>query len=216
MIKRINLIQKKAFSFTYLMLLQVCLLVVSVIVLLVVYQVYRTGSLEKTLAEEQKVLKVLEAQRDELMKKPSKTKVSVGQYQELFDQIENTPKWSKVLDDMSNRLPNTVWITNLKTDTAAGGAVELDDKKVSKSFRDRDKGKAPQKTADADKSPAPYVPKKHFIDLAGMSADMKNITEFSSVLSSSELFRNITLVQSNKQSFGFEFKIRAEINISAQ
>lgn len=211
MIKRINLIQKKAFSFTYQMLLQVCLAVVLINALFVGLQVYRTDSMQKEKIQLDAEVRKLESQRDELMKKPNKTKISVGQFQELFDRIENTPKWSKVLDDLSQRLPNTVWITFFKTDTAAPAAAADSSKKISKSFRDRDKSKAappPEQTA--------VVQKNHFVELSGMSSDAKNITEFTTNLSRSEFFKGLTLSESGKQSFGYEFKIKAEINLNVE
>lgn len=213
MIKRINLIEKNVFQFTYLMLLQVCSLVILLNVFLNGYQVYKAGDLEEKLKKETVVLRKLEAQRDELMKKPVKKKISVGQYQDLFDRIESTPKWSLLLEDVGDKLPNTVWIT--KFQSSAVSKTVAKDSKASKSFKQIKKGKKNAKNKN-DAPEAVVTVREHSLELSGLSSDMRNISEFTSGLSSSVHFKNLTLSESVKQGFGFSFTIKSEINTNAQ
>jgi len=203
MIKRINLIEKKAFAFTYLRLVQIFMLIIFINVALTGFQIYRAKHFETSLIEEQKSLKKLEKKKDELMKKPVKKRVSVGQYQELFDSIQNTPSWSKLLSDMSERLPNTVWLTNFKSVSSISGAAQSTSKK-SKSFRDKNKDKSKPETKQRKI-------RKHMLEVNGLGSDMRNITEFTSMLAQSKYFRNLTLAESAKQAFGISFTIRSEI-----
>jgi len=207
-IKRVNLIEKKAFAFTYLRLVQFCLVIIIFNFALVGYQIYRAKRFDANLVQEQKILKTLEQQRDELMKKPVKKRVSVGQYQELFDAIETTPSWSKLLSDMSERLPNTVWLTNFKSVSSMSGAPQTQ-KKQSKSFRDKNKDKAKPETKQK-------IVKKHMLEVNGLGADMRNITEFTALLEQSKYFKNLTLAESSKQAFGISFTIRSEITSNAR
>ncbi len=210
MIKRINLIEKKAFSFTYLRLMQICSGVVTIIVALIAFQVFNAGRLEAGLKSAEKEIKDLEVKRDELLKQPTQTRVSVGQYQELLDHLENTPKWSRLMVELINRLPNTVWITSLKSSAGAAKVAATEegseDKKGKKSKSNRDKKDDKKAVAEAGK-PSPSL-----FEMAGMSSDMRNVTEFTTNLSQSRIFKNLVLTESNKENYGFTFKIKSEID----
>lgn len=203
MIKRINLIEKKAFTFTYLRLMQICLVVVLINISFVAFKIYNVSSLEKKLKNEKISLSKLEAKRDDLMKKPAKKKISVGHYETLLDKIENTPKWATLLNEMSRKLPNTVWITKFRSVSSAG-AVSAPDAKSSK--KGKKKGKKKQKAA-----PVVTGPTKHSLEVSGLGSDMRNITEFTTKLSQSEYFLNLVLTKSDKETYGYTFTINSEI-----
>ncbi|MCP5463806.1 MAG: PilN domain-containing protein [Deltaproteobacteria bacterium] len=149
-------------------------------------------------------LKKIETKRDDLMRKPTKKKISVGQYQELLDKIESAPKWSKLLNDLSRRLPNTVWITTFKTanSTSTGTTTFAKNKK---SFRKDAEKEAKEKAA------APIV-RVHKLELNGVSSEMKSITELTTKLSDSKYFSKLTLTKSVKEAFGYSFTILSEID----
>lgn len=201
MIKRVNLIEKKAFSFTYLQLLRICMIVILLNVLIVGYQFYQTKRLDKKVKKENIALQKLEAQRNTLTKRPVKKKVSVGQYQDLLDRIENTPRWSRLLDEVSQNLPNTVWITTFQSESTAKSAQTQKKGKGSKSVKDQKKQS--QKTA--------RIIIKHSMEVNGLGSDMRNITEFTTNLSKSSYFKNLTLAEAVQQSFGISFKIQSDI-----
>jgi len=200
MIRRINLIEKKAFSFTYLKLMQICMGVIVVCILVISYKVYHVKSLDKQYRAEQIVLRSLEEKKDQLLKKPAKKKVSVGQYQDLLDKIQNTPKWSSFFDELGNRLPNTVWITKFSSATMG---VSSKKGKVSK---DKNKKKETKK-----KKTNTFELPKHRLVFNGLSKELRTITEFTKALSDFRHMENVTLEESNKESFGFSFKIKSEI-----
>lgn len=210
MIKRVNLVEKKALAFTYLKLVQVCLVVLLINFILVALQMFNAGRLEKKLASEQTLLGQLEAKRDELVKRPTvKTKISVGQYQEILDRIENTPRWSALIQEVTKKLPNKVWITNFKS-VSTTETVATDPDQTSKSFRDK------KTTPDDDAALVPIVLQSHKMEVEGTGSDMRNITEFASSLAKSESFKNLTLAESAKQAFGVAFTIRGEIKTHAR
>lgn len=199
MIKRINLIEKKAFSFTYLRLVQICLIVVLLNLLLFVYQSFQANRTQKQIASEQLQLKKLEAKKELLTKRPVRKRVSAGQYQGLVDRIEGTPRWSELLTEISKRLPNTVWLTTFRSEsTFAAATPETKDK--SKSV------KAQKKT-----SRRAGAVSRHTMEVNGLGADMRYVTEFATNLSQSDYFKNLTLAEAVKQSFGVSFKIQSEI-----
>ncbi|MBF0106271.1 MAG: PilN domain-containing protein [Deltaproteobacteria bacterium] len=200
MIKRINLVEKKAFSFTYMRLAQACLVVLLFNVSYVAVKYYSVSSLEKKLKSEQVSLSRLEAERDSLMKKPEKKKISVGQYETLLEKIEGTPKWAGLLNEVSRHLPNTVWITQFKSLSSETpvAAAEVKDKKGAKN-----KQKA--------KPVVTSGPAKYSLELSGLGTDMRNITEFTTKLSASDYFVDLVLKKSDKENYGFSFTINSEI-----
>lgn len=199
MIKRINLVEKKAFTFTYQKLLQVCLVVVAFNALLVGYQVFKVTGLRSDLEVVQAEFQALEKKNQELLKKPQKKKISIGQYQELFDRIDNTPRWSRLLSEMAASLPNTVWITAFRSST---GSTQ------SKVVQNKAKGKNKK---EKEAQPVVSADKKHRLELNGLGFDIKNITEFAKNLSQSEYFKELTIADSHKETFGVSFKITSEI-----
>lgn len=203
MIKRINLIEKKVFSFTYLRLVQICLAVVLLNLAMISFKLIDVKRLEMKLKREKIQLTQLEVQKDEMMKKPEKVKISVGQYQELLDKIQGSPKWAKFFNDLSSRLPNTVWITRFTSTTGMGLVSLVKDEKEKKK-----KGKTAKEENEAE---AALAVNRHFLELSGLSKELRTITEFTSDLAGFENMKNVTLEESNKEAFGYTFRIKSEI-----
>lgn len=208
MIKRINLLEKKAFSFTYLKLMQICLIVIALNGLLIGYQYYNVMRMEKKIQSKNVEYTQFEEKRDELLKKPVKKRVVVGEFQSLVDKIEDMPSWSKLLDEVTKRLPNTVWITNFKT-IGVAVSTAVAPTQNPKSFRKKTGEDANQKTV------APPTQTIQ-VEISGLSRDMRNITEFATKLSGSDYFGHATLTNSNKQTFGYVFTIKSEVKKHVQ
>jgi Tfp pilus assembly protein PilN len=189
MIKRINLVAKKPFLITYSKILQIGLLFLLLASLIIGYQFFNAYRLEKILHDSQQALKIEENKRDEYMKKPQRKKISVGQYQELFDKINSVPHWTSLISDITQRLPNTVWLTSFKT---SQGNSEL---------------AKPKKTKSKDDKPTHPLWK---LELTGMSTSLSPVTNFSSKLSLSEYLSNIK-VDTQEQTYGYSFVIMGNI-----
>jgi Tfp pilus assembly protein PilN len=201
MIKRINLIEKHVFTLTYLRLVQVGVALLLIIGLFIGYQVYNAKRLDKKLITTQSEIKKLETIRDSLMKKKVKRKVSVGQYQDLLNRIENVPNWTRIISDVTEKLPNTVWLTNFKSVGGSTGFRTVDD--GGKNKNKKDKG--------ATKKKATVVKASYKLEISGLSSSMRNVTEFSSKLDQSKYMKNIK-VESQKNNFGFSFVIIGDVN----
>jgi Tfp pilus assembly protein PilN len=209
MIKRINFIEKKALSFTYLKLLQICLAIILFNALLVAFQYVNAYRLQASLKVAQTSLGKLEATRDELIKKPAKKKVSVGEYQDLLDKLESAPSWSKLLEDISRRLPSSVWITDLKSAISGGPTSDLPSLNP-KSYR---KGKKEKEKESEEEAKTIVAASKaiYKLEMSGTSKDARTVSEFLSKLSNSDFIKNLTLNDSKKESSGYSFKISSEL-----
>lgn len=214
MIKRINFVEKKALSFTYLKLLQICIVIILFNAMLVVFQYVNVYRLEATHKIAETNLGTLEGIRDELMKKPGKKKIDGGEFQELLDKLESSPPWSKLLEDISKRLPSAVWITDLKS-TVTGAAVSDLPSLNPKSYR---KGKK-EKDKDAEENTKAVVAANkvsYKLEMSGTSRDARTVSEFLSRLSTSDFFKNLTLNDSKKEESGYSFKISSELKANAR
>lgn len=214
MIKRINFIEKKALSFTYLKLLQICLAIILFNALLVAFQYVNAYRLQASLKVAEANLGKLEATRNELIKKPTKKKVSVGEYQDLLDKLESSPSWSKLLEDISRRLPSSVWITDFKS-AISGGPTSSDLPSLNpKSYR---KGKKEKEKESEEKAKTIVAASKavYKLEMSGTSKDARTVSEFLSKLSNSDFIKNLTLNDSKKESSGYSFKISSELKSHA-
>lgn len=195
MIKRINLIEKQVFAFTYLMLAKICLGVVLSMALFTGYQFYKVYRANKDIAAAQVKLDALKTEQKKLKAKPVKEKISIGEYQALLDRMESAPEWSRILQDISFRLPKSVWITSFKTLDASANTVAVDRRK---------KKKPDDKTVEK----APEI--VHRVEVSGNSSDVRNVSEFLASLSKSDFFRNLSLSDSKKEENGYSFVIKSE------
>ena len=199
MIKRINLIEKKAFSFTYLKLMQICMAVLLVNVLIVISQVSHVKYLRVKEDALQQVVNDLQAKQNELTKRPVKKKVDVGQYQDLFNRLNNTPHWAELLDQISKSMPNSLWITQFNSASQVPGTVIVQPStKLTKKPEDKN-------------TPPPSVPKINTLVLTGITNEIKNVTDFSRVLAAMRQMKNLTISNSDKDAFGFTFEIKGEV-----
>ena len=213
MIKRINFVEKKALSFTYLRLMQICLVIILFNSSLVAFQYFNVYRLQASFKIAQENLDTLEGIRDELMKKPTKKKVSVGEYQDLLDRLENAPSWSKLLQDISKRLPNSVWINDFKSIASTGIFSDLPSLNP-KSYRKGKKDK--NKDAEDDAKVAVASNKTVYkLEMSGVSTDVKTVSDFLSKLSHSDYLKNLILNDSQKSASGYTFKITSGLKVNA-
>ncbi len=197
MIKRINLIEKKPFTFTYQKLIQICLLVLLALALFVEGTVLKTKKLQKNVNALQTELAQLDTTRNELTKLPVQKTVTVGEYQEIFDVIQNTPHWSNVLADVGLQLPNTVWITQFESSSTLQSVSTPD----------------PNKTGPDSVGPViTQKVAKNTLELSGVGSDMRSITEFTAKLSRVDYLKNVILSESTRQGYGFLFKMKGDID----
>lgn len=203
MIKRINLIEKKPFSFTYQRLLQICLCVLLLLAVMVEMAVLKSQRLQKKITATQEEITQLELKKETLTKqRPVKKTVSVGAYQELFDLIQGIPHWSKIISDVGEQLPQTVWITQFQSTSSLVSAAPAEPSGKDKSV----------------KTQAPQQPKvsKNVLQLNGVSSDMRAITEFTAKVSRLSYLQNVVLDESVRQGYGFMFKLTGDINANAR
>lgn len=210
MIKRINFIEKKAFSFTYQKLMQICMVVVAINFLFIAYANFNALRMDKKLKDLKTEYAKLEQKKAELMKKPVKQKINVGELQGLLDRLESAPKWSILLSEMTESLPNAVWITNFKSASTSEAAVVADPKGSKAAGKKKGKDKNEKETTEQARNIV------HQLQISGLSSDVRNITEFTKKLSNSEYFKHPTLSESNQQSYGYIFTIKSEVTRDVQ
>lgn len=214
MIKRINFIEKKAFSFTYQKLMQICMVVVAINFLFIAYANFNSMRMDKKLKDLKTEYANLDQKKSELMKKPVKQKINVGELQGLLDRLESAPKWSKLLSEMTESLPNTVWITNFKSASTSESGVVVDPKGAKAA--DKKKGKDKNEKEKNKENVEQVKNTVHQLQISGLSSDVRNITEFTKKLSNSEYFKHPTLSESNQQSYGYVFTIKSEVTKDVQ
>ena len=201
MIKRINLVEKKALSFTYQSLVQIFLVVILINVALVGYQFMRGKWMAPKLKEEQVRLEALKADRQSLMSTPTKKKINIGEFQGLLDQLDTVPLWSKLIKEIGNNLPNSVWMTNFRSLNSSPV--------VANSVAQGDKTNDKAGTAAA--APPAQKPETKRFEINGVSVDVKAVAEFLTRLEKSPLFSNVTLIGSQKDSAGYQFTIQGDV-----
>ncbi len=216
MIKRINFIEKKAFVFTYASLLKICVLILSVLILLNMWQMRSLKKLTLQKQEREMHLKEIEVERDELLKKPIRAKVSVGQYQELLNRVQAAPRISKVFVDLTQKMPNSIWITHLKVWIQAQTTGTTT---ASPTVKPADKNKKGFKKGQDEKKDAPVAIAESYVaqfETDGMATEMRLITEFVTALGGSPFFKKLVLVDSTTDTYGYSFKIKSEMNQNAK
>lgn len=202
MIKRINLIEKKALSFTYQSLFQIFLVVVLIMGMLGGYQFLRYKINLPKVDEEKARLESLKVDRQSLMATPTKKRVNIGEFQGLLDQLDSVPLWSKLINEVSQNLPNSVWMTNMKSLVGGGEAVAKIANPVDKS---------------AGAPPATTTPQKaesKRIEISGVSVDVKSVAEFLTKLEKTPMFSNVTLISSQKEIYGYQFVVQGDVILS--
>lgn len=211
MITRINLIESQPFSFTYLKLVQGIAVVVGIVALLTSFQYFQFYRQTRALATQQQALNRLKADHDALRSRPVKKKLDIGRFQSLVDKIEGAPKWSRILSDISVRMPGRLRLTSIKSLTpSAGTTVPVSRKK--------DKDKDPSKVDENDKKAAAQKKREQEkmdittrrMEITGLSADERLVTEFLKKIRESDQFRSAVLSESERSLMGYSFKIVSE------
>lgn len=195
MIKRINFIQKRGFVFTYQKLFMICLGVIALNLLFSGYQMAKVYLNNASIIAKKIVVKKLEVQREQLLKKPLQSRVSIGEHQELIDKVQGSTKWSLLLSEMTQSLPNAVQITNFKS--ISRQIPNVTDTKTKK--------KAEKK---AEETIATFI---NALEISGLGREMRHITEFAINLAKSSHFKNPTLTDSAQEEYGFTFTIKSEV-----
>lgn len=199
MIKRINLIEKQKFSLTYKNLAQIYLGVFAVIALVIGVQHLRVYRMKPLINQTKIELENLREQNKVLTSRPVKKKVSVGELQDLLDELESVPNWSKLMRMVTYNLPNSVWVASIKS--VGGLTPSAEQEKVRK------KGKKDKKTELIS------VPKSDFrmIEISGRGMEVGSITEFLTNLEKLPQFRNLVLSNSKIDQEGYSFTMHGEI-----
>lgn len=200
MIKRINLIEKKVLNFTYQNLVQIFLAVFFLVGALIGYQFLRVKFLGPELEVEKTRLESLKVDRQSLMATPVKKKVSIGEYQGLLDQLDSVPLWSKLIREISLSLPSAVWMNNFRS---VGAATAAPTGTVANIDKKDDKDSASATTSQKAETKR--------IEINGVSVDVKGVAEFLTKLEKSTFFSNVTLVGSQKESYGYQFTIQGDV-----
>lgn len=203
MIKRINLIEKKALSFTYQSLFQIFLVVALIMGALGGYQFLRYKINLPKVDEEKARLESLKADRQSLMATPTKKRVNIGEFQGLLDQLDSVPLWSKLIKEVSQNLPNSVWMTNIKS---LVGGTEPAVAKIANPV-DNPSG-TPQTTTTPQKAESKRI------EISGVSVDVKSVAEFLTKLEKTPMFSNVTLISSQKESYGYQFIVQGDVILS--
>lgn len=208
MIQRINLIEKQALSFTYERLMQICMAILAVNALMVGWQVLKVARLKPQIVSYTAQVETLTQEQTELTAQPiqkkqqqqQKKKVSIGQYQQLFDILESSPEWSSVLRGMTGNLPNSVWVTAIKSTSSLPAPP-------------------PKKAGDENdpKKQQPVDMTMHVkLEISGTGTEVRAIAEFTSKLERSPYFKNVTLISTNKDVNGYAFMIQGDVAPTAE
>lgn len=207
MIQRINLIEKQALAFTYERLVQICLVILAFNVLMVGWQFLKVARLKPQIATFTTQVEALTQEQAELTKQPTqkqqapqKKKVSIGQYQQLFDILESSPMWSAILRGMVGNLPNSVWITSLKSTSSMPAPPP----------------KKPGEENDPKKQPPVDMTMHVKLEIGGTGTEVRAIAEFTSKLEKSPFFSNVTMINTIKDANGYAFIIQGDVAPTAE
>lgn len=197
MIKRINLIEKQAFSFTYEKLLQICFIILVFNGLIFGYQYFLLKWVAPELESKEAELNQLKTDKQNLMASPVKKSVDVGEYQVLLDKMDSVPVWSKLIYELSDKLPNSVWMSHFKNVVPQQNTSNR--KTDSKDTEGQDEVSKPAKID------------KLGIEISGVGSEIKNIAEFLTRLEKSPMFSDLKLTESQQKDFGYEFTIQGNV-----
>lgn len=206
MIKRINLLEKEPLSFTYQQLLQICLAVILLNTLVFGMQHFRLNKIKPQIDIERKRVSDLKNKRDKLQKMQNRPIIKKkipkkGQYSQLINHLESIPNWSKLLSELSWKLPNSVWVTSFKN--AKGRSSPQKDPNAPP-LKKKKNVKTPQNDNIA-------VTQNYLVEIVGNSRSARGISEFISNLEKSPYFSTVTLTHSQKSADGFNFSIKSSI-----
>lgn len=205
MIQRINLIERQAWSFTYQNLLQICAVVVIVNIFFVGFQFFRIRYLQPKIATAQIEMDELNAANTQLTAttttQPVKRKVSIGEFQPLFDALDAIPDWAHYMRVVTNSLPNSVWINTFKSTGPPSPAGRNLGAKIENATLEN------QSTTPTTTVPilAPRV------EISGTGVDIKGVADFMSALEKSKLFDDLALVNTLKQDYGYQFTLQGDV-----
>lgn len=197
MIKRINLIEKQAFSFTYEKLLRICFIILVLNGLIFGYQYFLLKWVAPELENKEAELSQLKTDKQNLMASPVKKSVDVGEYQVLLDKMDSVPVWSKLIYELSDKLPNSVWMSHFKNVV---------------SQQDTSNRKTDSKDTEGQEEVSkPTKIDKLGIEISGVGSEIKNIAEFLTRLEKSPLFSDLKLTESQQKDFGYEFTVQGNV-----
>jgi len=197
MIQRINLIEKQALSFTYERLLQICFVILIFNGLIFGYQYFLLKWVAPELENKEAELSQLKTDKQNLMARPIQKRVDVGEFQALLDKMDSVPLWSKLIYELSDQLPNSIWISHFKN--------FLPQQDAPKSKTDSKDEKAQEEVLKPKKID------KLGVEINGIGSEVKNIAEFLTRLEKSPFFSDLKLTESQQKDFGYEFTIQGNV-----
>ncbi|MBX7149273.1 PilN domain-containing protein [bacterium] len=197
MIERINFIEKKPFDFTYQKILAIVGVFMAVAALLFGYQTVRFKIHEKKMASLNESIQQLQHERDRLLK-AAPPKIGGGRHADLTNIFNTTPIWNELVDDITGRLPSTVWLTEFT------GSVRTNTPAPSKKDKKESKPENPM-----EETAAPSVTRS--LELKGNAKEFDNIALFLSQLSASPFIKGATLTDSKKTQDIYTFSIECDL-----
>lgn len=195
MIERINLIEKRKFSFSYRSIIQAGVFVAMICGAVYGFQIYRGTGYQKSMTQMNSEITLLKVEREQLLKEQPK-KLTEGSHQELQNIFITTPKWAALLADIGQRLPNKVWLTGLKASSVSAGLPMTDAKPIA----------APT-PAVAGAPPAPPPAPKSQLVMNGVADQVGQLGDFVDSLIESPYIDTANLLNTRKEETYFTFEI---------
>lgn len=125
MITRINLIEKEPFRFSYKKLVVAVIGVLVFCLVLFGFQLLRLKMSHNKVERLSAEITRLKKERERLLK-TAHPQIKGGSSFELKKVFDRAIDWSKLLTDISRRLPGSVWLNSLKTKTPEGAATKTE------------------------------------------------------------------------------------------
>lgn len=198
MIEPINFIEKDPFKFTYarLLLLGGSLVLVFGLVCVSQFAIYLWGQKDVVLLRAQIV--ALRAER-QLLLDMAPPKIEEGPMAALKNLFIKEPQWARLIRDLSQRLPSTVWLKSFKAMAAAPLAAKATTKKEKK---EADK----EKVADT-----PQDMRNNELTLEGVAREAADIPKILESLNQSPYLEKVLLQNSVKEESGFAFVVKCDM-----
>ena len=191
-IERINFIERKAFVFTYGILMAglggialLCLLFLGLLTL-------RTSLAGKKVVRLTAEIETLKSRQQKLLM--SDRPADDGTGSELEKVFSSAPRYSEMIADIAGRLPGSVWLNGFKGSATATAARATEKEK-----------KEERKKAAAEGRPSKAVVIK------GMARSPNDLALFLAQLNASPILSNVVLTSSKADSGNFVFSIESDV-----
>lgn len=205
MIERINLIEKTPFKFSYSKLARAGIAIVALCALVYGGRFLQLKFYKDKVATLSETITTLKEEQQQLIKTvPKRTEPgAAGTLKSLFLQ---SPRWADMIEDISLRMPATLWLTSIKGVVRAAPKPGKDEKGKEKEKKDAAKEKDKGKDKDKKDEPAGFN-----LVLTGQSLRSEAVATFLSQLQESEFLTRTTLSSLKKTESGFSFTIECDM-----